>query len=82
MDVFVSRVLNQLHQYLYCKIELFSQGRDVFLAGLVMPIGRDRADKTSETRPIFRARKFCLVKKKKSLDPQVYSRIGKTMKKL
>ena len=28
----------------------------------------DRASKTSETRPILRAHKFCLVKKEKSLD--------------
>ena len=33
-------------------------------------------------RPIFRGRKLCLEKKKKSLDLQIYSQIGKTMKKL
>ena len=42
----------------------------------------DPARKTSETRPIYQVCKFCLVKKKKSLDRQIYSRIGKTMKKL
>ena len=42
----------------------------------------DRACKTSEARPIYQVRKFCLVKKKKSLDLQIYSRIDKTMKKL
>ena len=45
-------------------------------------VGRAQARKTSETRPIFLARKFCLVKKEKSLDLQIYKRIGKTMKKL
>ena len=47
-----------------------------------MPIGRGRARKTSETCPIFRARTYCLVKKKKSLDLQIYSRIGETMEEL
>ena len=47
-----------------------------------MPIGRVRTRKRSETHPIFRARTFCLVKKKKPLDLQFFSRIGKTMKKL
>ena len=42
----------------------------------------DRARKSSETLPIYQVHKFCLVKKKKSLDLQIYSRIGKTMKKL
>ena len=32
--------------------------------------------------PIFRARIFCLLKKKKTLDLQVFSQIVKTMKKL
>ena len=41
-----------------------------------------RAHKTSETRLIFRARTFCFAKKKKTLDLQVFSRIGKTTKKL
>ena len=40
------------------------------------------ARKTSGTRPIFRAHIFFLVKKKKILDLQVFSRISKTMKKL
>ena len=47
-----------------------------------MPIGRARTCWTSETHPIFRAHTFCLIKKKKSLDLQVFSRIGTTMKKL
>ena len=48
-----------------------------------MPIRRARTYKTSETRPIFRARTFCLLKrKKKTLDVQVFSRKGKAMKKL
>ena len=46
------------------------------------PIGRAQVRKTSETPPIFRACKFCLTKMKKSLDLQIYSGIGKTMKKL
>ena len=44
-------------------------------------IERARVRKTSETRPIFRARTFRLVKKKKALDLQVFNRIGRTMKK-
>ena len=47
-----------------------------------MPIGRAWARKTSETRPIFWARTFCLAKKKETLDLQVFSRIGKSLKKL
>ena len=47
-----------------------------------MPIGRAGARKISEMRPIFRARRFCLLERKKSLDLQIYSRIRKTMKKL
>ena len=47
-----------------------------------MPIGRARAHKISDTRPIFRAGTFCLVEKKKPLDLQDFSQIGKTMKKL
>ena len=47
-----------------------------------MPIGRARAHKTSEMRPIFRARTYCLVKIKKTLDLQFASRIAKTMKML
>ena len=47
-----------------------------------MPIERAWERKTSETRPIFSVRKFCLVKKKKSLDLHIYSRIGETIKKL
>ena len=35
--------------------------------------------KTSERRPIYQERKFCLAKRKKSLDLQIYSRIGKTV---
>ena len=35
-----------------------------------------------KSHPIFRARKFCLEKKEKSLDLQIYSQLGKTMKKL
>ena len=38
--------------------------------------------KTSKARPNFRVRTFCLVKKNKSLDLLIFSRIGKTMKKL
>ena len=44
-----------------------------------MPIGRARVRKTSETRP--KIRKFCLAKKKKSLDLYIYSQIDETMKK-
>ena len=47
-----------------------------------MLIRRARARKTSETRPIFRANTFCLVKRKKILDLQVFSQIGKIIKKL
>ena len=43
-----------------------------------MSIGHAQARKTPETHPIFRACKFCLVEKKKSLDLQIYNRIGKT----
>ena len=49
---------------------------------LPMLIGRAWVRKTSKTRPIFRARTFGVVKKKKSLDLQIYSRLGKPMKKL
>ena len=42
----------------------------------------ERPIKTSEMHPIFRARKFCLTKKKKSLDLQIYIDLDKTMKKL
>ena len=45
-----------------------------------LPIGLARVRKTSETNPILRARKFCLLKK--SINLQVFSRLGKTMKKL
>ena len=48
----------------------------------LMPIRSAPARKTSETRPIFRARIFCLLKKKKSLSLQIYNKIDKTMKKL
>ena len=41
-----------------------------------------RPIKTSEMHPMFRARKFCLTKKKKSLDLQIYIDLDKTMKKL
>ena len=41
-----------------------------------------RARKTSATRPISLALTFCLIKKKKTLDLQVFSRIGEKMKKL
>ena len=47
-----------------------------------VPIGRARACKISETHWNFRARAFSLVKKKKILDLQVFSRIGKTMEKV
>ena len=47
-----------------------------------MSIGRYHTRKAFETRMIFRARTFCLVKKKKTLDLQFFSRIGKTMKML
>ena len=46
-----------------------------------MSIGHAQARKTSETRQIFWAHKFCFVKEK-SLDLQIYSRIGKAMKKV
>ena len=42
----------------------------------------DRERKASDTRPNFRARTFCLVKKKKPLDLQVFSRIDKTNEKV
>ena len=48
----------------------------------LMLIGSARARKISETRPIFQVRTFCFLKNKKPLDLQVFSRIGKTMKKL
>ena len=41
-----------------------------------------RARKTSEAHSIFRARTFCQVKKKKTLDLQISSQIDKTVKKL
>ena len=47
----------------------------------LMPIERTRERKIFETRPIFRASKFYLAKKK-SLDLQIYCRIGQAMKKL
>ena len=42
----------------------------------------DRARKTFEVRPIFWARTFCHVKKKKTTDLQFSSQIDKAMKKL
>ena len=47
-----------------------------------MPIGHAEARKTSKTCSIFRARIFFLVKRKKTLNLQVFSWIGKTIKKL
>ena len=44
-----------------------------------MPIGSVQVRKTSETRPIFQTRTFCLEKKKKPLDLQVFCEIGKTI---
>lgn len=43
-------------------------------------VDRARACKTSETRPIFRAHIFCILERKKSLDLQIYSQIGKKVK--
>ena len=42
----------------------------------------DRASKISEARPIFRACKFCLVKKINSFDLQISSQVDKRIKKL
>ena len=39
----------------------------------LIPIARARAYKTCETQPIFQARTFCGVERKKSLDLQIYS---------
>ena len=36
-----------------------------------MQLGRAGARKTSETRPIFQARTFCLLKKKKNINLEV-----------
>ena len=47
-----------------------------------MPSERARARETSETHPIFRTGTFCLAKNKKLLDLQIFSQIGKRMKKL
>ena len=49
---------------------------------IARPIGIERARvrKNSETRP--KNRPFCLIKKKKPLDLQIFSRIGKRMKML
>ena len=47
-----------------------------------MSIGRYHTRKAFETCMIFRAGTFCLVKKKKTLDLQFFSRIGETFKKL
>ena len=47
-----------------------------------IPIGHAQVRKIFETRLIFRARTFYLVKNKKPLDLQVFSGIGKTVKKL
>ena len=41
-----------------------------------------RARKTSETSTIFWGRTFCFLQIKKIINLQIYSRIGKTMKKL
>ena len=45
-----------------------------------MLIGRTLACKIFEMRPIFQARKICFIKKKKSLDLQIYSRRVKQWK--
>ena len=42
----------------------------------------DQSHKTSETHPTFWSRTCFLVKKKKTLDLHVFSRVGKTVKKL
>ena len=47
-----------------------------------MSIGRARVRKTSGMHPIFQARKFLPCKKKKLFHLKIYSRIGKTTKKL
>ena len=60
-----------------------SEGRTYIQAWrIVHPIGRAQAHKTSETCPNFWVCAFGLVKTKKLIDLQVFSRIGKTMKKL
>ena len=46
----------------------------------LVPIRRACARKTYERRPIFWARKFYLAKKKKMLDIQIFSRMGKKRK--
>ena len=47
-----------------------------------MPMGHTLSSKTSEACPIFRARTFCLVKKKNLFDLQITSQIDKRIKKL
>ena len=41
-----------------------------------MPIGQGRTRKTSETNPIFRARRLCVEKKKKPLELQIIQSNG------
>ena len=48
----------------------------------LMPVRRACARKTYERHPIFWARKCYLAKKKKMLDIQIFSRMGKTTKML
>ena len=48
----------------------------------LIPIRRAGACKTTETRPILRARTFYYVKKKSELDLQISSQIDEAMKKL
>lgn len=48
----------------------------------VMPIGVTRAYKASEARLVFWVCIFCFIKKKKPLDLQNFSQIGKKMKML
>ena len=48
-----------------------------------MPIGRAQAHNVSETHPIFWLLRFCLVKtNKKTSDLQIFTLIGKTVKRL
>ena len=67
------------------KIESWTKRFIVNMPGQIarpMSIVRSHTRKAFETRMIFRARTFCLVKKKKTLDLQFFSWIGKTMKML
>ena len=65
--------------------EFFEIFKNTFFTGTNCARDIDRAPSGAQNFrcvPDFLVRTFCLVKKKTTLDLQVFSRIGKTMKKL